>query len=103
MNLDPPLGISRFDSSTAMLQALALHLHGGPLDTLTGSRAMDRLLKIGNALPATVRTAAYSMAALMEGALRRQATALDAGRTASRSPPDSGIGHLHCRVRLPAS
>jgi hypothetical protein len=90
MNLDPPLGISRFDSSTAMLQALALHLHGRPFNTLTGSRAMDRLLKIGNALPATVRTAAYSMAALMEGASRRQATAIDAGRTASRSPPESG-------------
>ena len=91
------------DSAVEAISARAAALHGGPFDTSTGSRAMDRLLKIGNVLPATVRTAAYSMAALMEGALRRQATALDAGRTASRSPPDSGIGYLHCRVRLPAS
>jgi hypothetical protein len=83
INLDPPLGISRFDSSTAMLQALALHLHGRSFETLTGSRAMDRLLKIGNLLPATMRTAAYSMAALMEGAYRHQAAAIDAGGTAS--------------------
>lgn len=81
-NAAPPLGISRFDSATAMLQALAAHLHGHPFGSLSGSRASDRLLKFGNGLPQRVRTLAYSLAALNEAAPRRRAGDIDAERTA---------------------
>jgi hypothetical protein len=82
VNSAPPLGISRFDSATGMLQALAAHLHGHPFGSLSGSHTSDRLLKIGNALPRSVRTLAYALAALNEAAPRSQAHTIDAEQRA---------------------
>lgn len=73
----PPKGIARFDSSAAMLVALANALHDRPFASPSQSPTLDRVLPALNLLPERVREWGYALGGMAEGLSLSQAQQLD--------------------------
>jgi len=73
----PPKGIARFDSSAAMLVALANALHDRPFASPSQSPTLDRLLPSLNKLPTRLREWGYAVGGMAEGISVAQAGELD--------------------------
>lgn len=61
-----PSGIARFDSATAMAQAVGAFLHGRDVASLSGSPLLDRTMHVVNRLPRRARELAYSVGGMTE-------------------------------------
>lgn len=77
MTSKSPRGIARFDSATAMAQALALALRGQEVDSLSQSPLLDRAMPYVNLLPTRAREWVYSIGGMTEGIAKREAGRID--------------------------
>lgn len=111
-----PPGIARFDSASAMAQALGACLHGRPVASLSGSPLMDRLMPLVNHLPRRAAEWVYALGGMSEGVRQAEVAAIDIAAIADwlvglfppRSYPAAFIGssngaltHLAAAMGIP--
>src|SRR4051794_20555752 len=77
MGMSAPRGIARFDSAAALARALGLALAGQPVDSLSGSPLLDRLMPAINLLPRHGREWVYAIGGMTEAIAKRDARRLD--------------------------
>jgi hypothetical protein len=78
-----PPGIARFDSAAGMARALGHFLHGREFTSLTGSAALDTLIRRINLLPRRPREWFYSVSGAIEALPQRRVPRLDLDRIAA--------------------
>jgi hypothetical protein len=78
-----PPGIARFDSAAGMARALGRFLHGREFASLTGSAALDMLIRRINLLPRRPRERFYAVSGAIEALPQRRVPRLDLDRIAA--------------------